>query len=94
MSLQIPPLRGLVLGGDTFYTDAVPTGLKRALKYPKFVAKVWHSFKQHLPFLGVETVIFSKIDTYGWGIRYTYRSFNFYFQTHVKEVFEVFKVSA
>ena len=55
------PYGAWVLGAMVFYTNAVPTGLKRALKYPRFVAKICRSFKQDLPFLSAEMVVFLKL---------------------------------
>ena len=61
----MPPLRGLVFGGDTFYTDVVPTELKRGLKSSRFPRRIRFGCKPNLPDLGTQAVIFSKIDTYG-----------------------------
>ena len=73
-TLSKTPYGAWFLAETHFYTDAVPTELKRGLKSSRFPRRIRFGCKPNLPDLGTQTVIFSKIDTYGANANSTYRS--------------------
>ena len=64
------PLSKTPYGADSlydpdFYTNTIPTGFKRGLKDLRFLIKIRFGWEIEPTGPGSETVIFSKIDTYG-----------------------------
>ena len=61
----MPPLRGLGFLATCCYKHTVPTGLKRFLKSSRFPRSIRFGWETEPTGPGSETVVVSKIDTYG-----------------------------